>query len=157
MKKTVVLVRTPVCRHGLIFLHLNRYQFYHNALSPVICFFFVVVVFFVFFVLFCFVFFSPFLGWTPSEALKPLRGYEELNRAFYMGDSPGSMPFLYSSWYFCILIRAWSFYVYFSCQNHRVTVTNSWYVRWHAASEGRLNNYKGKPVLNGVGCWDRYR
>ena len=27
------------------------------------------------------------------------------------------------------------------------------YFRWHKASEGRLNNYKGKPSSNGVGCW----
>lgn len=31
--------------------------------------------------------------------------------------------------------------------------SNSEHNKWHKASEGRLNNYKGKPSSNGVGCW----
>ena len=33
------------------------------------------------------------------------------------------------------------------------TGTHSHFFRWHAAQEGRLNNYKRKPGNRGVGAW----
>ena len=72
------------------------------------------------------------------------------------------MPFRYwelTLWYLgwsvkCLPIYWWDNYWkqrFFSlkstdCRDFR-------YFRWYEASEGRLNNYKGKPISNGAGCW----